>query len=112
MASAATMVRYEGAALIFVAFVMDMINRKDKKQRILAFVYAVAASVPLAIWMLGTFLNWKGGTHYLAEMGDYSGGKIILMEYTRLVWQVGFWPLFKLRGVGFGLLPFFYWKDP
>ncbi len=94
LASAATMVRYEGAALIFVAFVMDMINRKDKKQRILAFVYAVAASVPLAIWMLGTFLNWKGGTHYLAEMGDYSGGKIILMEYTRLVWQVGFWPLF------------------
>ena len=93
-ASITTMVRYEGAALIFIAFVLDMIRRKSKKERILAFVYSAVASVPLGIWMLGTFINWKGDVHYLAEMGDYSGGKIILGEFIQLTWQVGFYHLF------------------
>lgn len=89
------MARYEGAALILAAFVMDMIHRKTTRERIWAFVYSVIASIPLAIWMLGTYIFWKGGSfHYLAEMGDYSGGKIILPEYVKLVWQTAFYPLF------------------
>ena len=95
LASITTMVRYEGAALIFAAFVMDMICRKTTRERIWAFVYSAIASIPLALWMLGTYIFWEGGSfHYLAEMGDYSGGKIILPEYIRLLWQDAFYPLF------------------
>lgn len=96
MAAVTTMVRYEGAALILAAFVVDMIKRKSKSQRIRAFLYSAAASVPLAIWILGTAINWKaeGSTYYLKEIGAASGGKFVLAEYISLVWRVGFYPLF------------------
>jgi len=95
-ASITTMVRYEGAALILAAFVMDMIQGKSKKERIRAFIYSAIASIPLALWMLATIINWasQGGTYYLKELGATSGGKIVLGEYIRLVWQIGFYPLF------------------
>jgi len=34
------MVRYEGAALILAAFVLDMVEATDKRQRINAFLYS------------------------------------------------------------------------
>lgn len=110
LASLTTMVRYEGAALILGAFVMDMIDSEDKKQRIIAFVYAVLASAPLALWMLGTVMSWQaaGATHYL---------KIFTEEYTSqfvedvesktgfsnnalMLWKVGFYPLLMLPRAG------------
>jgi len=95
-ASITTMVRYEGAALILAAFVIDMITRKTAKQRIRAFVYAVLASVPLGLWMLATFLHWQTqtGGYYLKELGYKSGGKIVLFEYIRTLWEATFGPLF------------------
>jgi hypothetical protein len=67
LASLTTMVRYEGAALIAGAFVMDMLEGKNKKERWQALGYAALASVPLGIWMLGTEMhsNVLGPTHYL-----------------------------------------------
>jgi hypothetical protein len=103
-ASLTTMVRYEGAALILCAFVMDMIDSKDKRQRIAAFVYAALASVPLALWMLGTVLNWQtlGSTHYLNLFKDASTlqpteglEKITgFAGHAKLLWEVGFYYLF------------------
>jgi hypothetical protein len=105
-ASLTTMVRYEGAALILCAFVMDMLDSKDKKQRITAFAYAALASVPLALWMLGTVANWQtlGPTYYLhifskeytsqlfAGVGEKPGFAI----HAKLLWIVGFDHLFML----------------
>jgi hypothetical protein len=56
------------------AFVLDMIEGKSKRERIHSFVYSALASVPLALWMLATLLNWGGETaHYLAIFGkEYS----------------------------------------
>jgi hypothetical protein len=101
-ASITTMVRYEGAALILAAFVMDMIYSATRRQRIRAFAYSAAATVPLAVWMLGTFLNWQPGQdHYLnilkpdytksfgASLEDRTG----VVRHMRLLWQVGFRPL-------------------
>jgi hypothetical protein len=103
-ASFTTMVRYEGAILILCAFVMDMIDSKDKRQRIAAFVCAALASVPLALWMLGTALNWQfaGPTHYLnifkdaftlppTEGNEETTG---VACNVKLLWNVGFFPLF------------------
>jgi hypothetical protein len=96
-ASIASMVRYEGALLIFVAFLMDMIYAENKKQRIQSFIYAAIASVPLGLWITGTILNWshEGEAHYLkGTVGPRTGGKIVFVEYIGLIWQMGFQPLF------------------
>jgi hypothetical protein len=105
-ASLTTMVRYEGAALILCAFAMDMIDSKDKRQRIVAFVYAALASVPLALWMLGTVLNWQtlGSTHYLnifskeytSQLFGAVGKKPGFVSHVNLLWIVGFDHLFLL----------------
>ena len=100
-----TMVRYEGAALILGAFVMDMIDSKDKKQRLMAFVYASIAAIPLALWMLGTVLTWEGEgpTHYLkifskgytSQFGEGLKNRIGFMKHVNILWQVGFYSLFQ-----------------
>lgn len=102
-ASITTMVRYEGAALILAAFVMDMIYSKDKREKIRAFIYSAIATIPLALWMLGTVLAWKPGTtHYFNVLftKEYSKGftqsiegRTGLVMHMKLLWQVGFRPL-------------------
>jgi hypothetical protein len=105
LASITTMVRYEGAALVLTAFVMDMIHGKDKRERIWAFLYSALAAVPLAIWMLWTALSWEGGgSHYLSVLftKEYAKGfaqpvanRTGLVLHMRLLWRVGFQPLLK-----------------
>ncbi len=95
-AAITSLVRYDGAALILVAFVMDLIGRKSGRERFRAFCLAAIASVPLALWSLGTLLNWPAETqtHYLKEMGKGSGGKFPLIGYLELIWEAEFVPLF------------------
>jgi hypothetical protein len=102
-ASITTMVRYEGAALIMAVFVIDMIYSTDRRQRIRAFVYSVLATVPLALWLLGTILTWKAGeTHYLEVFfsKEYAKGfaqpveeRTGIIRHIQLLWLVGFRPL-------------------
>jgi hypothetical protein len=104
LASLATMVRYEGAALILGAFVMDMIDSKDKRQRIAAFVYAALASVPLAMWMLGTVLNIHslGPTHYFnvftkeytSQFTEGVEARTGFAKHAKMLWEMGFSHLF------------------
>jgi hypothetical protein len=95
-AAITTMVRYEGAALILAAFVLDVLSSKNKKQWLMALGCAALASVPLGLWMLGTFVNWQaqGSTHYLKELGSASGGKIVFFKYVNTIWSTGFANLF------------------
>ncbi|MBN2456464.1 MAG: hypothetical protein JXB29_08035 [Sedimentisphaerales bacterium] len=106
LASAATMVRYEAALLIFVAFVMDMIYDKNKKERIWSFFYSAIASVPLALWMLGTVMSWRteGYTHYLKEAGSAGAMSDVFFKYVQLLWQVGFFPFFMPTSEKFKIL--------
>ena len=106
-ASVATMVRYEGAALIMAAFVMDMIYRKSRKERIRAFVYSALATVPLAIWLLGLFLNWdpEKGNYLSVFSKDYATAftesvedRTGIVMHMRLLWEVGFRSLFIAKG--------------
>jgi hypothetical protein len=100
-ASIATMVRYEGAALILAAFVMDCF-RKKKSERIRAFYYLALATVPLALWMLGTFLTWKHETsHYLSVLFSKEYSEVFtpgesrtgILMHMRLLWRIAFRPL-------------------
>ena len=102
-AAVTTMVRYEGAALIMAAFVMDMIYSTSRRERILALLYSAAAGLPLAIWLLGTAFNWQADkSHYLNVLftKEYSKGfaepvenRIGLVKHISLLWHVGFRPL-------------------
>ncbi|MDD5380471.1 MAG: hypothetical protein PHG53_02375 [Phycisphaerae bacterium] len=100
LASLTTMVRYEGAALILGAFVVDMIDSKDKKQRLTAFVYAALASVPLALWLVRTVLNIEaiGPTHYLnifskgyiSQFIEGGGKRTGFVRNANMLWSTGF----------------------
>jgi len=100
LASVTTMVRYEGAALILAAFVMDMIYRKSRRERLRAFLYSVLATVPLALWMVGTFMNW-GPESYLTLFGkEYSKlyvepaeSRTGFVKHIDVLWRTGFYPL-------------------
>lgn len=101
-ASITTMVRYEGAALIAAAFVLDMVEAEDNRRRINAFIYSTLACIPLGLWLLGTYLTWSPDTmHYFNVWGkEYEKSfKESVAERTgiglhlRLLWQVGFRPL-------------------
>ena len=94
-AAMAVMTRYEGAALIFTAFIFDMITRTGKKQRLNAFYFAAAASLPFAAWLLATKLAWKPGTsHYLRHFEPHRGH--IGFEYFNFMWQTTFSSLMQL----------------
>jgi len=101
-ASITTMVRYEGAALILAAFILDVVEATDRRQRINAFVYSALACIPLGIWMLGTYLTWSPNTtHYFNVWGKgYEKGfkesvasRTGIGLHLRLLWHVGFRPL-------------------
>jgi hypothetical protein len=102
-ASMTTMVRYEGAALILAAFVVDIVHRKDKRDIYNAIFYSVLAFVPLIVWLSMTFLSWKPGTsHYFNVLftKEYAKGftepiegRRGLMLHLNLLWQTGFQPL-------------------
>lgn len=103
-ASITAMVRYEGAALILAAFVMDMIHRRSKRERIRALFYSVIATVPLMLWMVGTLLNWRseGVGHYLSVLFSEKYTKLHdtgieartgVVKHMNVLWGVGFRPL-------------------
>lgn len=100
-ASITTMVRYEGAALILAAFILDLITRKTKKEKIIAFGYSVIASIPLILWLWGTLLlsmktesaaNYlevftkKHTQYFLNSAKDRTG----ILMHLDLLWNVGF----------------------
>ncbi|HIJ67605.1 MAG TPA: hypothetical protein HPP87_02310 [Planctomycetes bacterium] len=95
-ASIATMTRYECAALILGAFMLDIITRTTKKERIRAFSYSALASVPLGLWLLGTKLAWQPGVsrHYFGHFTSSRGH--VGFEYFRWFWETAFMPLVQL----------------
>ena len=88
-----SMVRYECVALIFIAFLMDMVTCPTKKERLRAFGLSVLAAVPFLLWMLGTFVNWEHQqSHYLKNYGHGT----VVAKFPEMMWQAAFMILFKL----------------
>jgi hypothetical protein len=77
---------------------------KNKKERILAFVYASLASIPLFLWLAGTFSSrtGMGTTHYFkvftkeyaSQVMGGAEGRTGIMKHAGMLWQVGFYHLF------------------
>ena len=101
-ASITSMVRYEGAALILAAFVLDVVHAGNNRQRLKALGFSALAAVPLGLWMLGTILTWQpGSSHYLnvfsksykKAFGASAQNRTGLLLHLNLLWHVGFRPL-------------------
>ena len=97
-AAAASMVRYECTALIAGAFVLDMIESRSARQRLVSLALSIAASIPFGLWMLGTALHWQAdkGVHYLKLMEN--AGSTGLWQHMVLAWQVAVGYLIVPRG--------------
>jgi hypothetical protein len=92
----ASMVRYECAALIPIAFIMDMIKRKGLKQRLMALLCFVLASVPMGLWMLGTKIAWQQPGARRAYIGDFTGSSHLGMKYVQVLWDSTFKAMLQL----------------
>lgn len=91
-ASIASMVRYECAALIGIAFVLDWLNCTSRRQRWTAVGWSAAASVPFLLWMLGTWMYWNPtASHYLKHYGHGN----CIDEYLTCLSKSGFLFLFQ-----------------
>jgi hypothetical protein len=90
-----TMIRYDAAVLIVAAFIIDMITRKTKKERLTVLLWASLASLPLALWMLGTYLHWESSSsgHYIKH---FTSNKHVGTGYLGLIWEATFQPLLQL----------------
>jgi hypothetical protein len=102
-ASVTTMVRYEGAALIMAAFVVDIIYRKGRRDVVKAIIYSSLASLPLVVWLILTAVTQRlGSEHYLVTLFSKESAKNFvepienrrgLVLHLQLLWQTGFRPL-------------------
>ena len=97
-AAIASMTRYDGAALIAVAFVVDMIMGPSTRPRLKSLLWASLACLPLGFWMLMTAIQWdaQGEMHYLNVFGADSGGRIVLAKTILKLWEVAYQPLFAV----------------
>jgi hypothetical protein len=99
VASVGSMVRYEAAGIIVCAFLVEVASTRNRKEWLKSLVCAAAAMIPLVIWMTATFIRGlkPDETHYLSELGEYSGRKSPLDIVTKdlpiqlnLLWQVAY----------------------
>jgi len=98
-AAIAAMTRYECTALIPVAFVLDMITRRNYKERIKAFVLAGLAFLPMALWLYGyKYYHPSNAPHYAAHFKADAIRGHVGIEYVKLLWQVTFEPVLQWPG--------------
>lgn len=101
-AMAASMVRYEGAAMLLVCFVLDVMRQKTWRSRFVSLGLAALAALPMLLWMLGTYIDRMAlaEEHYFNVFSDdykswftpADGKRTGLVLQARLVWNVAFKP--------------------
>ena len=84
------MFRYEGAFLIPACFFMDIFSSPTARQKILSFVRAGLATLPLALWMLLTILRRKQGAAIgqLDYIRNYNFEKnMVIGKFSNYMWD-------------------------
>jgi hypothetical protein len=99
-AAIASMTRYEGAALIVGALLVDLLLGKGGRAKLKSLGMAALASVPLGFWLLMTWLNWdrQNSMYYLKEMGTMSGDRNMWLVYLNLSWKTAISPYTTVFG--------------
>jgi hypothetical protein len=94
VAGITAMTRYEGAAVILTVFLVDIVVRKARKDRLLSLLYAALASLPLIAWLV----MWKSGpaAGTRGYIGHFTHTDHIGLGYFKLLWETAFQPLLQL----------------
>lgn len=93
----ASMVRYECTVLIPIAFCVDMVLSKPKKEKLVALLYAFGAGLPLILWLLGTALTWKAGSNSSSYLKHFTKEETrVGLKYWNLLWSTTFDPLLQV----------------
>ncbi len=91
----ASVIRYDAIVLVMVAFLVNIVIHKTKRERIQVIIWAFLASIPLALWMLGTKINWE-----TSSKSDYFGlfisSRHVGLAFFDLLWQSTFQPLLQI----------------
>jgi len=96
------LIRYEGAILILLCFCYDFFTSKNWKARLLSFVRAGFAALPLALWMLGMVLTRKPGTGVtsLPYISNFEVTRqMVIGKFATVIWSNGVGSLFVLPTV-------------
>lgn len=88
----ASMTRYECFLLIGAALLFDLVTRQGAREKLKAIGAATAASIPMALWLIGTQVTTTSAEqHYFKHFLDVehrNGFKLL-----ELLWQTTFRPL-------------------
>lgn len=86
----ASMLRYEGAALIGIVFLWDFFGSSSWRGRGLAFVRAFVTGLPLMLWVWGMFATRQEGA--FDYIGGYEGalqkGVTVYGQFAGYLWQM------------------------
>ena len=101
-AFAASMMRYEGAVLIPIVFVWDILQHRRLRQRLAAAGLAFCAGLPVAIWVLSQFLEHKtGGSNYVGQyQRAMEGAQMIYKKFFTNLWSESIGPYFRFPNEG------------
>jgi hypothetical protein len=92
----ASMTRYECFGLIGIALLYDLFSRKSKRQKLTAIGVAIAAAIPMILWMIGTKITSTDPRgHYFKHFlnVDHRNG----LGFIKMLWTTSFssllqWP--------------------
>lgn len=89
-AFAASMIRYEGAILILIVFVWDILQHRSWRQWLAAAGLAFLSGLPVALWILGQILSHGSGRtdDYLSSYQSAAkGGPMMYSKFSGFVWR-------------------------
>ncbi|HOK67102.1 MAG TPA: hypothetical protein PK054_01605 [Anaerohalosphaeraceae bacterium] len=93
----AAFIRYEGAVLILLVWLSDILRQSSLRQRLLSTALAFSAALPTALWVLGQFLTRHSGS------GDYlsgytaaaESGSMVFGRFAQILRQITIQPFFQ-----------------
>jgi hypothetical protein len=92
-ASVTSMVRFEGAALIFAALVLDFLYDRSRRNLLRVMLFTFLALIPLGLWLLAIKMV-PGNTFYVENLSTVGLSNITTILET--LCKVAFSPLFIL----------------
>lgn len=89
-AFAASMIRYEGAILILIVFVWDILQHRSRRQWLIAAGLAFLTGLPVALWVLGQITSHGAGRtdDYLSSYQSAAKGRPMMYgKLSGYVWR-------------------------
>ncbi|HOQ04654.1 MAG TPA: hypothetical protein PKY88_05520 [Anaerohalosphaeraceae bacterium] len=93
----AAFIRYEGAVLILLVLLSDILRQSSLRQQLLSTAMAFSAALPTALWVLGQFLTRHSGSgDYLSSYTEAAeSGSMVFGRFAQILRQITIQPFFQ-----------------